>query len=232
VQGCNHAEGIAWWAHRTDAQQWIWSAGEWSTSFQNALEESSSGLACPTPGDRIPQPGPARFIRRGRSSRCASGAGGRSFSLVPQSFNLSTAVEQELARHRSFLSLPRHIGTSAAPLEGGACASQVVRSRQRIVHERRVAKQALFETVQALHASGKTVSGIVRETGISRQRVSAWVGLVELPERNRMAPNRRTPAFYEDHLARRYCAIRKEIDCAQSREWMIRAAERRRHSPG
>jgi AraC-like DNA-binding protein len=29
----------------------------------------------------------------------------------------------------------------------------------------------------------------VRETGISRQRASAWVGLVELPERNRMAPN-------------------------------------------
>jgi hypothetical protein len=69
-------------------------------------------------------------------------------------------------------------------LEGGASASEVVKNRQRIVHERRVAKQALFETVLALRASGKTVSGIVRETGISRQRVGAWVGLVELPERN------------------------------------------------
>jgi hypothetical protein len=65
-------------------------------------------------------------------------------------------------------------------------------------------KHALFETVQGLHASGKTGSDIVRETGISRQRVSAWVGLVELPERNRMAPNPRTPAFYEEHLAQRW----------------------------
>src|SRR6202046_4429815 len=91
-----------------------------------------------------------------------------------------------------------------ASLEGRASASEVVRNRQRTVGKRRCAKQALFETVQALHASGKTVSGIVRETGISRQRVSAWVGLVELPERNRMAPNPCTPAFYEEHLAQRW----------------------------
>ena len=76
----------AWKRGQTCGTQlwWIWSAGEWSTSFQNAVEESSGGLACPTPGDRIPQPGPARFIRRGRSARCASGAaGGRSFSACP-----------------------------------------------------------------------------------------------------------------------------------------------------
>jgi transposase len=30
------------------------------------------------------------------------------------------------------------------------------------------------------------------------------VGLVELSERSRMVPNRRTPAFYEDHLAQRW----------------------------
>jgi hypothetical protein len=38
-------------------------------------------------------------------------------------------------------------------------------NRDCIAHERRVAKQALFETVQALCASGKTVSCIVREKG-------------------------------------------------------------------
>jgi transposase len=150
------------------------------------------------------------FLSRDRQGLYAEGArhGAPQAQQVADRFhlslNLSTAVEQELARHRSFLSLPRPIGTSTVSLEGGASASEVVRNRQRIVDAQRVAKQALFETVQALHASGKTVSGIVRETGISRQRVSAWVGLVELPERNRMAPNPRTPAFYEEHLAQRW----------------------------
>jgi transposase len=137
------------------------------------------------------------FLSRDRQGLYAEGArhGAPQAQQVADRFhlslNLSTAVEQELARHRSFLSLPRPISTSTASLAGGASASEVVRNRQRIVDERRVAKQALFEAVQALQASGKTVSGMVRETGISRQRVSAWVGLVELPERNRMAPNPR-----------------------------------------
>jgi hypothetical protein len=86
------------------------------------------------------------------------------------SLNLSTAVEQEPARHRSFLSLPRSIGTSTASLECSASASEVVRNGQRIVYEQRVAKQALFETVQALHAAGKTVSSIVRERFFTRQK--------------------------------------------------------------
>jgi hypothetical protein len=96
------------------------------------------------------------------------------------------------------------VGSNAAPWEDGACGSEVVIHRRRIVHERRVVKQALFATVRALRASGKTVSCIVRETGISRKRVTAWVGLVELPERNQMEPNRRTPAFYQEHLAKRW----------------------------
>ncbi len=80
----------------------------------------------------------------------------------------------------------------------------MVINRQRIVQARRDAKQALFETVQALRASGKTVSCIVRETGISRNRVIAWVGLAELPERNQMEPSPRTPAFYREYLAKRW----------------------------
>ena len=63
---------------------------------------------------------------------------------------------------------------------------------------------ALFETVRNLHASGKTVSSIVKEAGIGKKRISAWVGLTELPERNRMEPNPRTPAFYQDYLAKRW----------------------------
>jgi hypothetical protein len=79
----------------------------------------------------------------------------------------------------------------------------VVINRQRIVQGRRDAKQALFETVQALYASGQTINRIVRETGISRKRVTAWTSLVELPERNQMEPTPRPPAFYQEHLAKR-----------------------------
>jgi transposase len=118
--------------------------------------------------------------------------------------NLSEAVEKELGRHRSFLSIPKPVGTSAAPFEEGASSSEVAINRQRIVQGRRVAKQAQFEMVRALHASGRTVSSIVRETELGRKQVTAWVGLVELPERNQMEPNPRTPAFYQDHLAKRW----------------------------
>jgi transposase len=150
------------------------------------------------------------FISRDRQGLYADGArsGAPQAQQVADRFhlalNLSTAVEQELARHRSFLSLPQPVGSILAPWKDRARGSEAVINRQRIVHDRRVAKQALFETVQALHVSGQTVSHIVRETGISRNRVTAWVGLVELPERNQMEPNPRTPAFYQEHLAKRW----------------------------
>jgi transposase len=118
--------------------------------------------------------------------------------------NLSEAVEKELGRHRPFLSIPKPVGPIAAPLEDVASSSEVVIDRQLIMQGRHDAKQELFETVQALHASGQTVSGIVRETGICRKRVAAWIGSVELPERSKMEPSPRTPAFYQDHLAKRW----------------------------
>jgi transposase len=150
------------------------------------------------------------FISRDRHGLYADGArrGAPQARQVADRFhlalNLSETVEKELGRHRSFLSIPKPVGTSAAPLEDGASSSEVVIDRQHIVQGRRDAKQALFETVQALHASGLTVSSIVRETELGRKQVTAWVGLVELPERNKMEPNPRTPAFYQDHLAKRW----------------------------
>ena len=121
--------------------------------------------------------------------------------------NLTGAVEQELARHRPFLSIPKPVGTSTAPtarLEEVVSCSAVAVDRQHIEQGRRMAKQALFETVRTLHASGKTVGSIVRETGIGKKRISAWVGMEELPERNKMERNPRTPAFYQEHLAKRW----------------------------
>jgi transposase len=150
------------------------------------------------------------FISRDRQGLYADGARSRApqaqqiadrFHLA---LNLSAAVEQELARHRSFLSLPQPVGSSAAPCEDGGSGWAGVINRQRIVQGRRDAKQALFEMVRALHASGETVSHIVRETGISRNRVTAWVGMVELPERSQMEPTPRAPAFFQEHLAKRW----------------------------
>jgi hypothetical protein len=59
----------------------------------------------------------------------------------------------------------------AANIGRGASVIGMSQELRNIVHERRGAKQALFETVLALHASGKTVSGIVRETGMSRNQI-------------------------------------------------------------
>jgi hypothetical protein len=53
------------------------------------------------------------------------------------------------------------MSTSNAAIDSVASCSAVVIDRQRIEQERRVAKQQLFETVQKLHASGKTVNRIV-----------------------------------------------------------------------
>src|ERR1700733_12587016 len=101
---------------------------------------------------------------RGHDEPYADGAG----SGVPQAqqiadrfhlaLDLRTAVEQELARHRSFLSLPQPVGSSAAACEDSGSGWEGAINRQRIVQGRRDAKQALFETVRALHASGQTVS--------------------------------------------------------------------------
>jgi transposase len=150
------------------------------------------------------------FISRDRQGLYADGArsGAPQAQQIADRFhlalNLSTAVEQELARHRSFLSLPQPVGSSGAPCEDGGSGWEGAIYRQRIVQGRRDAKQALFETVRALHASGQTVSQIVRETGISRNRVTAWVGVVELPERSQMEPTPRAPAFFQEYLAKRW----------------------------
>jgi hypothetical protein len=151
-------------------------------------------LACPAPGDRIHQPGSTRFIRRRRSQRCASGAADcRPLSPRPQSEHRGRAGVSA----PSFVSIPTAArGQQRGTCEDGGSGWEGAINRQRIVQGRRDAKQALFETVRALHASGQTVSHIVRETGIRRNRATAWAGVVELPERSQTEPTPRTPAFF------------------------------------
>src|ERR1017187_10329490 len=92
---------------------WIWSAGEWSTFFQNAPRNLWR------PG--LPNTRRSNSSARDRQGLYAEGArhGAPQAQQVADRFhlslNLSTAVEQELAHH-SFLSLPRPINTSTASL--------------------------------------------------------------------------------------------------------------------
>jgi transposase len=146
---------------------WAWKKGQTCGTILVDLERKGvvdllPGRSAESLAAWLAQHPEIEFLSRDRQGLYAEGArhGAPQAQQVADRFhlalNLSAAVEQELARHRSFLSLPKPLGTSTASLQGGAYASEVVRNRQRIVHERRVAKQALFETVQALHASGKT----------------------------------------------------------------------------
>ncbi len=194
---------------------WAWKRGQTYGTILEDLERSGVVDLLPERSAEslaawLAQHPEIEFISRDRQGLYADGArsGAPQAQQIADRFhlalNLSTAVERELARHRSFLSLPNPAGASTAPWEDGASCSEVVINRQRIVRERRDAKQSLFETVRALRASGQTVSRIVRETRISRKRVTAWVSLVELPERNQMEPNPRTPAFYREYLAKRW----------------------------
>ncbi|WP_408858643.1 ISL3 family transposase [Acidiphilium sp. PA] len=63
--------------------------------------------------------------------------------------------------------------------------------------------QAKFEQVRRLYDAGKTATAITQELGLSRKRVDKWIRLNILPERNAMAPTRRSPAYYEGYLSRR-----------------------------
>jgi hypothetical protein len=65
-------------------------------------------------------------------------------------------------------------------------------------------KRSLFIQVRALYEAGYAVNAIAGRLGLGRRRVDRWVRLVELPERNRMGPQLRTPAYFREHLARRW----------------------------
>lgn len=65
-------------------------------------------------------------------------------------------------------------------------------------------KRSLFIQVRALYEAGYSVNAIAAQLGLGRRRVDHWVRLVELPERNCMAPRLRTPAYFREHLSRRW----------------------------
>lgn len=130
--------------------------------------------------------------------------------------NLRERIEQQLSRLERPL---RH-----RPLQrGGAqdfprCAPrgnpQVAEHEQLTRSARRQSLETLFTEVRALQAAHKTAAQIVRELGLSCQRVDKWIRLEKIPDRNRMMPKPGSPGFYEDHLARRWAE-----GCTDSRRY-------------
>jgi hypothetical protein len=128
--------------------------------------------------------------------------------------NLKEAVEHELSRHRRQLvcggpaasSPPNTEPQSSSPTASGSCNAERAKHERLVVSERRANVQELFELVHSLRRSGRTVSAIVKSTGIGRKRVDKWIRLSELPERNKMEPRRDSPAFFRDFLARKWAS--------------------------
>jgi hypothetical protein len=79
-----------------------------------------------------------------------------------------------------------------------------VEQQDRLAQERRATQVARFRLVKRLQAAGHNAQAIMRETGIGRTYVRAWIRLEDLPERNRMEPRVGMAAFYREYLMRRW----------------------------
>jgi transposase len=55
-----------------------------------------------------------------------------------------------------------------------------------------------------LYDVGRSVTDIVREMGLPRERINRWARLTASPERNPMAPKASSPALFRDYLSRRW----------------------------
>jgi len=122
--------------------------------------------------------------------------------------NLRGAVQQELSRVRSRLTVVQPVAANAGRSRqvrvGSRPRSPVSQRHAEVVQERRAAQAQRFALVKRLQASGQTGQAIMRETGISRGSLRKWLPASELPPRKRMAPRPGMPDFYEEHLRRRW----------------------------
>jgi hypothetical protein len=75
---------------------------------------------------------------------------------------------------------------------------------RRARHGRHADRQAMFDRIRALYNADRTAREIARERGLGIRRVQRWVRLIELPERNIMAPKPSAPAYHGAYLARRW----------------------------
>jgi hypothetical protein len=156
-----------------------------------------------------------RIVTRDRHGLYAEGArqGARQARQVADRFhllqNLREAVEKQLSR----LGRPLRGAAPLMDIRSPTFVSCAPRARPEVAEHRhlvssakREVQEATFEQVHFLYQAGRTAADIVRELGLSRKRVDKWIRLPALPERNAMTPTPYTPAFFHEHLSRRWAS--------------------------
>ena len=122
--------------------------------------------------------------------------------------NFREAVERQLSRlgpptRRMPPSDSDESGSEAPGTRGRRGKSEA--ERQQLARRgRHAALQAVFDQIRALYDAERTIREIAQELGLGLRRVQRWVRLIELPERNLMAPKSSTPAYHGAYLARRW----------------------------
>ncbi|ACP22332.1 hypothetical protein NGR_b08760 (plasmid) [Sinorhizobium fredii NGR234] len=69
--------------------------------------------------------------------------------------------------------------------------------RRRVRHAHRQSRQAVFDTVHALHKEGLSCSEIARRTGYGRRSVAKWLTFETSPDRRRSALKPTSPLYFE-----------------------------------
>jgi transposase len=116
--------------------------------------------------------------------------------------NLREAIEKQLSNIGRPIRATARDNLATPGISNG---QREVKDQQQIARTaRRAAQLSMFAQLRAMFAAGRTAADIVRNLGLSRKRVDKWVRLQALPERAPMAPKPCSPAFYQNHLARRW----------------------------
>jgi len=128
--------------------------------------------------------------------------------------NLTQAVERELAVQRQYLQLapsktlevqvPRQL--DQAKIAGRQVPTQSIVWQQEVerARQRRQENVALFQTLHRMKAAGLTVTDMAKELGLNRRRLSRWLCLDALPERNRMQPRPGMSEAFREYLRQRW----------------------------
>jgi hypothetical protein len=97
--------------------------------------------------------------------------------------------------------IEQQLGRLGRPLRQGASAAAEVADTKAGLHG---VREDLFAQVRALYDAGKTATAIAQKLGLSRRRVDRWVRFERLPPRNAIAKSTCSPAYFRDHLTRRW----------------------------
>jgi transposase len=132
--------------------------------------------------------------------------------------NLRQAIEQQLGRTQPPCFRVERGGTVDLPEPPGLIhrygLPEVTEHRRLVETGRRARSQAGFDRVKSLHAEGRSLADIVRETGFHWRTVQKWTRQETLRPRATMAPKSTTPGGFSAYLARRWnegCTMGKAL---------------------